>query len=147
MSAIRSSLLALAVLSLAPCAHAGADELLGRWRFATAPHPASGCAISGTADFSQGVAANVFAIAIEAEEHCPELGRMAQVSERCVGMLVEEALRIRCRLVRSDTPDYVPDHFRLDAVSHALMTGRLDDERAWDVPVRFERDGAGALIS
>lgn len=143
----RAALLALGLIATAPIARAGEDELLGRWRFATAPHPASGCTISGLAVFSPGVAPSLYAISLEAEEHCPELGRMARVSERCLGMLMGEELRIRCRLIQSDVRDYVPDHFRLDALSQGLMSGRLDDERAWDVPVRFEREGADALIS
>ncbi|MBI1186295.1 MAG: hypothetical protein GC206_03040 [Alphaproteobacteria bacterium] len=139
--------LALALLMLAPAARAGDQNLLGRWRFATAPHPASDCTIEGTADVARGVAANLYVIAIEAEERCPSFGRVARVSERCAGVLSEDALVIRCRLVQTNMPDYAPDHFRLDAVSPTQMSGRLDDERAWDVPVRFERTGADALIS
>jgi len=144
---IRTLVLAASLLLAAPAFADPPEPLLGRWTFETAPHPNSGCIIAGTADFTPGVAPRALTVVIEAEERCPRSAQRARVTERCGAVRVDADVQIRCRLVRSNSPDYVPDHFQLRLDSPYSMSGRLDDERAWNVPVRFERPGEGALIS
>lgn len=141
------ALLALLVLSFAAPAQAQSASLMGRWHFETSKHPRMDCRISGVADFSRGAVRGTYAVLLNARQICTDDAREVTALEACTAARQDQHMTITCRLIRSSSENYIADNFVLDVHSGDLMTGRLDDARSWDVPVRFDRGSEDPLIS
>jgi hypothetical protein len=120
-----SVIAALALLAAPSLAHAqapvreAAQAHLGAWSFKTQPY-AGGC---------------VLTCRFDAVETCPN--RTAKATQTCTVRRTGNAVKITSKVVRTDSPSYVPDNFEVELTSPNEMRGGMQSFNS--APVVFRR--------
>jgi hypothetical protein len=126
------ALLAAPSLAQAPVRQA-AQAHLGAWSFKTQPY-AGGCVLSGQMLIAQ-PSAGPLTCRFDAMETCPN--RTAKAAQTCTVRRTGNAVKITSKVVRTDSPSYVPDNFEVELTSPNEMRGGMQSFNS--APVVFRR--------
>jgi hypothetical protein len=128
----------LFTLGFGALAHAQpTPNILGGWRFETAPYDGGVCKMTGTMTIVRGAGPNAFTCTFVATERCGSNEWSAE--QRCTATRTGERLEITSAIVRLTPPNvtYAPDNWSLTIRSTDLMVGEL---RSADIAnVQFRR--------
>jgi len=137
MRALFASLALFALATPAAADPVSLDSLAGAWTFETIPHETTGCVIRSEVNATP--EGDYLAMQLQAHETCAYRNGPVNATEQCRGRLHGAELRVRCVVVRADTPTYNADQFTLTPLSADEMSGRLWDQGLWNGAVQWRR--------
>ncbi len=130
-------LAALALLSAPSFAQAPvrqpASAHFGAWSFKTPPY-AGGCVLSGQMRITQ-PNAGPLSCRFNAVETCAN--RTAKATQTCTVLRTGNGVKITSKVVRTDSPSYVPDNFEVELTAPDEMRGMMKSFNS--APVVFRR--------